>query len=70
MVEVFKTNVVDRDHADMLVGQIHRNFACKANFDLSDCDNILRVASSEYIDPSLLIDVLRNNGFDAQILPD
>ena len=71
MVEVFKTNVIDPDHANMLISKIQHHFdSCKANFDLNDCDKILRVASSDYIDPSLLIGILHNYGFDAQVLPD
>ncbi len=35
MVEVFKTNVADKDQANILVDQIHKNFTdYKANFDL------------------------------------
>ena len=44
MVEVFKTNVKDQGVADKLIDQIHRIFiGYMANFDLEDCDNILRV---------------------------
>jgi hypothetical protein len=69
MVEVFKTNVSDPDHADMLVDQIHSKFAdYKANFDLKDCDNILRVDCHGIIDASLLINLLNENGFHAQVL--
>ena len=46
MVEVFKTNVKDQAVADKLIEQIHKTFIhYKANFDLQDCDNILRVKS-------------------------
>jgi hypothetical protein len=72
MVEVFKTNVIEHHHANMLVDQIHQNFIdYKANFDLQDCDNILRVKSSTgSIQPSLLINLLKDFGFDAEMLPD
>ena len=72
MVEVFKTNVSNAGHADMLVGKIHELFAdYKANFDLDDCDNILRVASrSGYIEPSSLISFLNYHGFQAEVLTD
>ena len=44
MAEVFRTNIEDRNHANMLIDQIHKTFIhYKANFDLEDCDNILRV---------------------------
>jgi hypothetical protein len=72
MVEVFKTNVKDLDHAKMLIDQIHKNFIdYKANFDLQDCDNILRVEyTSGMVQASHLIDLLKDFGFKAEVLPD
>ena len=72
MIEVFKTNVKDRDQAGIVIDQIHKTFVhYKANFDLEDCDKILRVKSSTgLIQSSLLIDLLKDFGFDAEVLPD
>ena len=72
MVEVFKTNVDDRDHANMLIERIHNSFGSyQANFDLQDCDKILRVKSlTGFVLSSLLIDLLNNYGFHAEVLPD
>ena len=72
MIEVFKTNVRDRDHANMLIDQIHKTFVdYKANFDLEDCDNILRVkCTTGIIQSSFLINFLKGFGFNAEILPD
>lgn len=72
MVEVFKTNVKDRDQAKMLVDRIHQTFnGYTANFDLDDCDKILRVKSLEgCIEATLLVDLLLNSGFHAEVLPD
>jgi hypothetical protein len=72
MIEVFKTNVQDRQQASMLVDQIHKTFIdYKANFDLHDCDNILRVTCSNgLVQSSLLINLLENFGFEAEVLPD
>jgi hypothetical protein len=72
MVEVFKTNVKDQDHAKMLVDQIHAMFAgYMANFDLEDCDKILRVVSPDgFIHTSRLMKLLNNYGFRAEVLPD
>jgi hypothetical protein len=71
IVEVFRTNVSDTNNAEMLVEHIHNNFdGFRANFDLDDCDNILRVASPQYINTSLLIDLLNAHGFDAEVLPE
>lgn len=71
MVEVFKTNVCDADQANILVREIHAMFVTyKANFDLNDCDKILRVQSEGEINSHMLIELLKHNGFQADILPD
>lgn len=72
MIEVYKTNVIQNEQAQMLVDQIHSSFSqYKANFDLDDCDNILRVEStSGYIDSSFVIKLLDSFGFYAEALPD
>jgi len=72
MIEVFKTNVKDDDDANMLVNQIHKTFKeYIANFDLQDCDNILRVKCTiQTIKPFCLIDLLKDFGFDAEVLSD
>jgi hypothetical protein len=75
-VEVFKTNVSDPEKAKWLVAQIERNFTnCKVNFDLDDCDRILRVVcegeiQSDPIAIGSLIDLLKNVGCKAEVLPD
>lgn len=71
MIEVFKTNVEDRDHANMLVDQIHKSFEDhNANFDLEDCDRILRVkCATGSVQSSLLINLLAGHGFSAEVLP-
>lgn len=70
MVEVFVTNVSDPDHANLLLEHIHRQFeGYSANFDLEDCDNILRVASSGVqIDADTMIEFLKPFGCRAQVL--
>ena len=71
MVEVFKTNVNERGHANMLIDLIHKTFIdYKANFDLWDCDKILRVeCRTGLIIPATLIDLLKEFGFHAEVLP-
>jgi hypothetical protein len=72
MVEVFKTNVTNQDHANRLIDRIHRTYReYKANFDLDDCDRILRVlCTTSPVQASLLIDLLRDSGFRAEVLPE
>ena len=44
MVEVFKTNVQEFSQAQKLVALLRRHFPdSKINFDLDDCDKVLRV---------------------------
>jgi hypothetical protein len=44
MVEVFKTNVQEFSEAQKLVALLQRHFPdSKINFDLDDCDKVLRV---------------------------
>jgi hypothetical protein len=72
MVEVFKTNVEDCDQSKILVELIHSSFAdYKANFDLMDCDNILRIQSTNCeVQSHLLIRFLQEQGVEAVVLPD
>lgn len=70
--EVFRTNVRDYCDANMLVDQIHAVFLeYRANFDLEDCDRILRVESrTGLVDVAALVQLLKTFGFDADVLPD
>jgi hypothetical protein len=71
MVEVFKTNVTDSRQAQLLVDAIQASFAnCTANFDLDDCDRILRVVSKSFVQQSAVIALLYGHGFHAEVLPD
>ena len=72
MVEVFKTNVTDLAQADLHLTEIHQTFRnYKANFDLEDCDKILRVkCTTDFIQSVALINLLQDFGFDAEVLPE
>ncbi len=72
MIEVFKTNVKEDSHANLLIDEIHKTFkGHEANFDLEDCDKILRVkCRSGFIKPSQFIRLLNDFGFHAEVLPD
>jgi hypothetical protein len=70
-VEVFRTDVADPQQARWLMDKIEQTISnCSVNFDLDDCDRILRVAFEERIQPDLLIDLLKNAGCMAEVLPD
>jgi hypothetical protein len=72
MVEVFKTDVIDRDKADFLVSQVQNNFdQYRASFDLEDCDRILVVKCATGIVHTLwVIDLLKSFECRAEVLPD
>ncbi len=47
MVEIFKTNVNTKRQANGILKVLHAHLpACHFNFDLDDCDRILRVQTS------------------------
>ncbi|MFA6275319.1 MAG: hypothetical protein WC622_01120 [Pedobacter sp.] len=72
MVEVFKTDVANCDDAKGLIDQLHENFTqYLANFDLEDCDLILRIeCSNGSVNAESIIQFLKDRGFHAEILPD
>lgn len=67
-VEVFKTNVQQADEAEMLIQKIGEHFPeCKINFDLSDCDRILRV-EGETVLPKKIVELLDSDNYQCIIL--
>ncbi|MEJ0030488.1 MAG: hypothetical protein WDO15_09020 [Bacteroidota bacterium] len=71
MVEVFKTNVHGSLHAKHLVNVIQYYFEdYKVNFDLDDCDRILRIEATKTIEVEAVILLLDNVGIEAELLSD
>lgn len=72
MIEVFKTDVDCTAHAGVLVDIIQDLFPhYRANFDLQDCDRILRVVSTDGpIEAERLVQLVRTYGYSAELLPD
>ena len=68
MVEVFKTNVQQHEQAEQLASVLRGRFDfCKINFDLEDCDKILRVEGKE-ICVETIIEILSAHGFECDVL--
>ena len=69
-VLVFKTSVEDRKHIQNLKPELD-NLAGKGkwNFDLSDCDNILRIASTE-VKAESTVQLLSHFGYSCAELED
>lgn len=72
MIEVFKTDVNEKEHARMLLDRIHIAFRhCRANFDLEDCDKILRVKGITGEEETWqIVSLVRSYGWHVEILPD
>lgn len=71
MIEVFKTDITNPQIADLICNQITYYFpGYRSNFDLSDCDRILRVQSNQAILTDELLAVLQHLGCNAEVLPD
>lgn len=68
MVEVFKTTVERRKDADEICFLLLDRFpTTKINFDLYDCDKILRVEGAEISVPEIQL-LLHTSGFGCEIL--
>ena len=72
MIEVFKTNVKDESQSQVLINLILKTFPTyKANFDLDDCDRILRVCGiTNPLQAFQIINLLKDFGVQAEVLPD
>lgn len=72
MVEVFKTNVRRRNIANRIIERIHKEFSqCRANFDLTDVDRILRIKCDNSMpETNAIIQLVASEGFEAEVLPD
>jgi hypothetical protein len=68
MVEVFKTNVHDEEESRVLLEKLLFHFpGKKINFDLEDCDKILRVEGNDIL-PGRIIELLIAQGHVCEIL--
>ncbi|QCR22120.1 hypothetical protein [Pontibacter sp. SGAir0037] len=68
MVEVFKTNVRNRGQSRKLVALLLTHFpASRINFDLQDCDKILRIEGVDF-DAEKVIVLLQEAGYSCTIL--
>jgi hypothetical protein len=68
MIEVFKTSINEQGQAEMILSALANSFpTIKPNFDLDDCDHVLRVEGSGF---SIVetINLLQANGHHCEIL--
>lgn len=68
MIEVFKTNVQGKRVAKMIIMDLAQLLPnAKINFDLEDCDNILRIECHHLIVGDV-IEIVKLNGFSCEVL--
>jgi hypothetical protein len=68
MVEVFKTNVRKKTESRMLLSVLSDTFPkFKMNFDLSDCDKVLRVEGEDMEALSIIV-LIKECGFMCEVL--
>ncbi len=68
MVEVFKTNVERREMAEQLISTLRIRFPfSRINFDLEDCDKILRIEDTQ-ICIKTIIELMNIRGFECEVL--
>ena len=69
MIEVFKTNVQEMEQSKMIVVKLLEHFPNSIiNFDLEDCDKILRVHATS-ISNHHIIELLNSYGYHCEPLP-
>lgn len=68
MVEVFKTNVYEEEKSKVILQKLLEYFPeNKINFDLEDCDKILRI-EGENILPVQIMELVNAHGHECEIL--
>lgn len=68
MIEVFKTNVETASDANNIVQVLLQHFpGSRINFDLQDCDKILRVEGKDFSTDKIRL-LLTKNGFCCEVL--
>lgn len=68
MIEVFKTNIHDKTTANKVTADLYEHFpGGRINFDLDDCDKILRI-ESENIIPEEVAKILNCKGYLCEVL--
>lgn len=69
-IEVFKTDIGDRQQADDLKAMLMAQFpGTRINFDLDDCDKILRVEGTD-LEPGKISWLVKEKGVSCDLLPD
>lgn len=69
MIEVFKTNVQEAAQCLIIFEKLLEHYPDSSiNFDLEDCDKILRIHASDFSNTKI-IDILNSHGYFCEALP-
>lgn len=69
MIEVFRTNVCCQNEALQIVEHLQKKLLnTKINFDLEDCDKILRIAGTSAAKNKYIVGYLQELGYDCVTL--
>jgi hypothetical protein len=69
MVAVFKTNVLFQKDALQIVDTLEKIMThAKINFDLEDCDKILRIEGTKTVKNKDIMNFLKGLGYNCEIL--
>jgi hypothetical protein len=69
MIEVFKTNVQFQKDAQQIVATLEKIMTtAKINFDLEDCDKILRIEATNQFKSKCIMNFLEQLGYHCEIL--
>jgi 3-methyladenine DNA glycosylase Tag len=68
MVEIFKTNIADGAQAGLVLQRLKEQWPqYMANFDLEDCDRILRI-ESDSVDHLQIVSMMHVQGYVCEVL--
>jgi hypothetical protein len=68
MIEVFKTNVYEFSEAQKVIALLNSHFpGSRINFDLDDCDKVLRVEGNNFITETVM-KLVNEKGFVCSVL--
>jgi hypothetical protein len=68
MIEVFKTSVREQVQADIILSALINLFpSIRSNFDLDDCDHVLRVEGNDFT-AIQIISFLNCSGYHCEVL--
>lgn len=69
MIEIYKTNVKTKAQSNRVIQQLNNRFSgATVNFDLQDCDKILRVSGIAACDTVNVVWTVRQLGYFCEIL--